>query len=421
MSIERSSTPANPKLVLGTEVNNSKVREKNKDKAGDNADAAATGGFAAVLTSLAPPPEPKAEPKAESKAQKQKQTQEPEAAAVAVPVPLVDSAALTAVSAAAQKEVDDSRALVEATTVVAVPVPVPPVALASAPVPAPLNRAATAVSVKPDKAEVLLGKPLALAASAAQALDLRQSVAALLEQSAQVLSAQTASAKTTGLQSGAGAVLAESRALQQITVLDTAAREPVLAGALMTSGLGESFFRASDRGLSKSQALSSGYGAEGTWGQSALMAGNRLETPAVMVDPSAPTFESALADNVSYWVAQGVQNAELKLEGFGGEPVQVSISLKGDVAHIGFRTDQPEVRQLLEGATAQLKEMLTREGLELSGVSVGASGQGGAGEQTPRERQGARQGSVVSAELAPTETVRRGSASAVGRSLDLFV
>jgi flagellar hook-length control protein FliK len=268
---------------------------------------------------------------------------------------------------------------------------------------------------------VLLAKPSALAVNAGQALDLRQSVAALLEQSAQVLSAQTASAKTADLQSGAGAILAESRALKQITFLDTAAREPMLSGALMTSGLGESFFRTSDRSLSKSQALSSGYGAEGTSGQSALMAGNRLETSAVMVDPSAPTFETALADNVSYWVAQGVQKAELKLDGFGGEPVQVSISLKGDMAHIGFRTDQPEVRQLLESAVTQLKEMLTSEGLVLSGVSVGASGQGGAGEQTPRERQGVRQGNVVSAELAPTETVRRGSPLAVGRSLDLFV
>jgi flagellar hook-length control protein FliK len=417
MSIERSNTPASSKLVLAAEGNN-KVKEKNRDQAADRADGADAGGFASVLTSLAPPRESKAESQKEPKTQTQTQT------------PATGAVAVSKVVDVSRAQDDVTKVDAEAPTilvnpslmaVITIPVVTPSIALAAAFGSAPPNRTTTAVGVKSDKAEVLLAKPSALAVNAGQALDLRQSVAALLEQSAQVLSAQTASAKTADLQSGAGAILAESRALKQITFLDMAAREPMLSGALMTSGLGESFFRTSDRSLSKSQALSSGYGAEGTSGQSALMAGNRLETPAVMVDPSAPTFETALADNVSYWVAQGVQKAELKLDGFGGEPVQVSISLKGDVAHIGFRTDQPEVRQLLESAVTQLKEMLTSEGLVLSGVSVGASGQGGAGEQTPRERQGVRQGNVVSAELAPTETVRRGSPLAVGRSLDLFV
>ncbi|MFT7117079.1 MAG: flagellar hook-length control protein FliK [Rhodoferax sp.] len=417
MSIERSNTPASSKLVLAAEGNN-KVKEKNRDQAADRADGADAGGFASVLTSLAPPRESKAESQKEPKTQTQTQT------------PATGAVAVSKVVDVSRAQDDVTKVDAEAPTilvnpslmaVITIPADTPSIALAAAFGSAPPNRTTTAVGVKSDKAEVLLAKPSALAVNAGQALDLRQSVAALLEQSAQVLSAQTASAKTADLQSGAGAILAESRALKQITFLDTAAREPMLSGALMTSGLGESFFRTSDRSLSKSQALSSGYGAEGTSGQSALMAGNRLETSAVMVDPSAPTFETALADNVSYWVAQGVQKAELKLDGFGGEPVQVSISLKGDMAHIGFRTDQPEVRQLLESAVTQLKEMLTSEGLVLSGVSVGASGQGGAGEQTPRERQGVRQGNVVSAELAPTETVRRGSPLAVGRSLDLFV
>jgi flagellar hook-length control protein FliK len=419
MSIERSNTPASSKLVLAAEGNN-KVKEKNRDQAADRADGADAGGFASVLTSLAPPRESKAESQKEPKTQTQTQTQTPATGAVVVSKVVDVSRAqddVTKVDAEAPTILVNPSLM----AVITIPVATPSIALAAAFGSAPPNRTTTAVGVKSDKAEVLLAKPSALAVNAGQALDLRQSVAALLEQSAQVLSAQTASAKTADLQSGAGAILAESRALKQITFLDMAAREPMLSGALMTSGLGESFFRTSDRSLSKSQALSSGYGAEGTSGQSALMAGNRLETSAVMVDPSAPTFETALADNVSYWVAQGVQKAELKLDGFGGEPVQVSISLKGDMAHIGFRTDQPEVRQLLESAVTQLKEMLTSEGLVLSGVSVGASGQGGAGEQTPRERQGVRQGNVVSAELAPTETVRRGSPLAVGRSLDLFV
>jgi flagellar hook-length control protein FliK len=123
---------------------------------------------------------------------------------------------------------------------------------------------------------------------------------------------------------------------------------------------------------------------------------------------------------VSYWVTQGVQNAQLKLDGFGGTPVEVSISLKGDEAHIDFRTDQPEIRQILEGAVAQLKDLLTSEGLVLSGVSVGSSGQDGAGAQEQRNRPGTRQATITTPDVAPTESRPRVNPS-VGRAVDLFV
>jgi hypothetical protein len=81
MSIERSNTPASSKLVLAAEGNN-KVKEKNRDQAADRADGADAGGFASVLTSLAPPRESKAESQKEPKTQTQTQT--PATGAVAV-------------------------------------------------------------------------------------------------------------------------------------------------------------------------------------------------------------------------------------------------------------------------------------------------------------------------------------------------
>jgi flagellar hook-length control protein FliK len=139
-----------------------------------------------------------------------------------------------------------------------------------------------------------------------------------------------------------------------------------------------------------------------------------------MADPTMLSVESKVADTVSYWVTQGVQNAELKLDGFGGQPVEVSISLKGDEAHIGFRTDQPEIRQMLEGAVAHLKDLLSGEGLVLSGVSVGTSGQDGAGAQEQRNRPGTRQATITSTDVVPTESRQRVNQS-VGRAVDLFV
>lgn len=130
--------------------------------------------------------------------------------------------------------------------------------------------------------------------------------------------------------------------------------------------------------------------------------------------------EPALAETVSYWVSHGVQTAELTLEGFGDDPVEVSIMLNGDQAQIDFRTDQEEVRQALENASDQLKEMLSGEGVQLTGVSVGSSGKGGSGGGTRQEHSTVQK--FMRADATPTTPVVTRSANpSVGRSLDLFV
>lgn len=254
--------------------------------------------------------------------------------------------------------------------------------------------------------------------------DFRQKVNALLEQTAQALPALTSKARGAAFQSGADVSLAEARAFQLANRLDVSGGESVVAGAMVTSGIGDSVLRQADRVAAKSLVLSGGYGIESPWGQLAMPGGSHVEAPSAMADPSMPTLEAMVADTVSYWVTQGVQNAELKLDGFGGQPVEVSISLKGDEAQIDFRSDQPEIRQILEGAVAQLKDLLTSEGLVLSGVSVGASGQEGGGAQEQRNRPGARQAAITTTDLVPTERLQRGNQSgnqSVGRVVDLFV
>lgn len=222
-------------------------------------------------------------------------------------------------------------------------------------------------------------------------------------------------------QSAVAANQAEAKSLHQAAQMDLSAREPALSVGLVASGMAEGLVRPADKDVGKSSSLASVSGAEGAWGAHALHAGNQVDSPPVIADPSMLSPEQKVADTVGYWVSQGIQNAELKLDGFGSDPVQVSISLKGDEAHVGFRTDQPEIRQLLEGATAQLKDLLSSEGLVLSGVSVGGSGQGGnADSQEQRGQQSARQGTVLTKEVAPAQARQRVNPS-VGRALDLFV
>ena len=126
-----------------------------------------------------------------------------------------------------------------------------------------------------------------------------------------------------------------------------------------------------------------------------------------------------LAEQVAYWVHQKTQNAELTLDQ-DGRPVEVRVALTGDEAHVTFRSDQADARQWLDGSTAQLREMLQREGLQLAGVTVDTAGGGAADRQGRRDegRPGARQAAVQAAAPAGQAGGGRGVAE---RSVDIFV
>jgi flagellar hook-length control protein FliK len=130
-----------------------------------------------------------------------------------------------------------------------------------------------------------------------------------------------------------------------------------------------------------------------------------------------------VAEQVTYWVSQNVQNAELKLDGLGQSPVEVSISVQGKEAQITFRTDEAATRGVLEAASAHLKDLLQREGMVLTGVSVGTSGSGDSSGAERRARQAARQGAIAPLQVATvtTQEMSRRVNTMAGRSVDLFV
>jgi flagellar hook-length control protein FliK len=101
-------------------------------------------------------------------------------------------------------------------------------------------------------------------------------------------------------------------------------------------------------------------------------------------------------------------------------PVEVSITMQGNEAHVAFGTDELQARDALEHASSHLKDMLERQGVMLSGVSVGTSNTGDSAGQGRRQRSDARQGTVISAQPV---TVDDRSAARVpnGRAVDLFV
>ncbi len=141
--------------------------------------------------------------------------------------------------------------------------------------------------------------------------------------------------------------------------------------------------------------------------------------PQVSTDPTL-VADPQPAESVKYWISQDVQNAELQLDGLGDKPVEVSISMHGNAAHVAFRSDEAVTRGALETAGSHLKDMMQREGVVLSGVSVGTSGSNDGRGGQARPRQGVKVANVVPALPAGVDAVRR-SGTASGRSVDLFV
>lgn len=168
-----------------------------------------------------------------------------------------------------------------------------------------------------------------------------------------------------------------------------------------------------------------GHSGAGAWldsgSGSAPVEPGSLDGATVFADPAQAGVEEQVAEQVAYWVNQKTQNAELTLNR-DGQPVEVSVSLSGNEAHVTFRSDQPQTRELLDRSMAQLSELLRSEGLVLSGMSVGTSaGQrddaGGAERQG--QRDGARQAKVVAAAPTGTASLLRGGAP--DRAVDVFV
>ena len=262
--------------------------------------------------------------------------------------------------------------------------------------------------------------PATDSATLALAPDLTQNVESWLDQSVPSGLVRTPKGGNPGSALGAGASLAQANSLSQSTLGAQAAHDLALSSTLVSSGLGDGFLRQIDRAAPKSSGGPGSSSVDGIWGQQAMQAASRADAPSAMANASMPSLESKVAETVSYWAAQGVQNAALKLDGLGDEPVEVNISLKGREAHISFRTDQPEIRQLLEGALSQLKDLLASEGLLLSGVSVGTSGQDGKGTPDRRARPGVQQLSMPVSEGLPADSHQRISGTA-GRAVDIFV
>ena len=166
-------------------------------------------------------------------------------------------------------------------------------------------------------------------------------------------------------------------------------------------------------------AISKAAPAEGLYSQSQA-ASAPMGMDGVVATQSAAPLEAYIAEQVTYWISQDVQSAELTLDGMGASPVEVSISMQGNEAQVAFRTDELHARAAIENASEQLKDSLQRQGVVLTGMSVGTSHGGDASGQGRRPRQEGRQAVVTAPAPAQVDTAVR-QLVPQGRAVDLFV
>ncbi|PJI96004.1 flagellar hook-length control protein FliK [Acidovorax sp. 69] len=152
---------------------------------------------------------------------------------------------------------------------------------------------------------------------------------------------------------------------------------PALVDGVQTLGASSRGAESSGGGRQSEGHAGGGSWSEGVGASSPVETGN-VDTSAMFADSNPMGAEEQVADQVAYWVNQKTQNAEMTLDR-DGQPVEVSVSLSGNEAHVSFRSDQPQTRELLDQSMAQLRDLLRGEGLVLSGMSVGTSARDGSG------------------------------------------
>ena len=127
---------------------------------------------------------------------------------------------------------------------------------------------------------------------------------------------------------------------------------------------------------------------------------------------------------VTHWGTQHLRHASLRVGGEEGEQaIDIQLSMKGQEVQVEFKTDSAEARaSLRESAGDSLGDLLSRSGIQLGGVSVGAQGQPGSrGEASSTRHNGVRGlASAPEATLPATTSAQPAIRADGSRPLDVF-
>jgi flagellar hook-length control protein FliK len=126
--------------------------------------------------------------------------------------------------------------------------------------------------------------------------------------------------------------------------------------------------------------------------------------------PGSPDFGPQLGAQITTFVRDGIEHAQLHLNPADMGPVSVQIQLDGQAAQVHLSADHPLTRQALEASMPQLASQLSEAGLTLSGGGVFEQPRQDRDAQ-PQPRQGRGEGERQRGERMPAPALapaRRG-------------
>ncbi|MDR1995073.1 flagellar hook-length control protein FliK [Azonexus sp.] len=104
----------------------------------------------------------------------------------------------------------------------------------------------------------------------------------------------------------------------------------------------------------------------------------------------SPAWPQQFSDKIVWLARNEQQTAQLNINPPQLGPIQITVNLNGDEARIVFASPHTEVRQAIENAMPQLKEMLSSAGINLGQTNVGPNLQQQRGDTPFGDANGAR-------------------------------
>jgi hypothetical protein len=151
------------------------------------------------------------------------------------------------------------------------------------------------------------------------------------------------------------------------------------------------------------------------------MASVTSQAAATLATPiESPEFAAAFGVQVSVFVREGVQHAQLHLNPAETGPVSIAITLEGSRAHVEFGADLAATRQAIENGLPALASALRDAGFTLAGGGVAQHSRPGGGDggddpsrRGSAERRGSRDGDAAGIAAAVHPVTRRVTAGGI--------
>lgn len=138
--------------------------------------------------------------------------------------------------------------------------------------------------------------------------------------------------------------------------------------------------------------------------------------PAVAAPLHGPEWSRSFGEGIVWMARNEVQSAQINITPPQLGPIQITLHLNGDQASAAFASPHAEVRQAIQDALPQLREMLANSGIDLGRADVGSQGSGNGHEFAMQRGNQNRSGSENAilppdtrfADSAPVLPIQRG-------------